>query len=276
MKITKNTRISTLIKEKKEVIDVIASVNKNFLKLKNPVLRKVLAPRVTISDAAKVGGVEVEVLIKKLKEIGFEFEEKYKRNPKSEDEKLVTKEPYPQNNIQNMKTLDVRPTLDSGVDPFNIIMEEVEKLKDDETLQIINSFEPIPLIRKLERKGYESWTKRPNEREVHTFFRKNKSKWVDNELEVKVKGSPNSFDEQLKFFGDNIKKIDVKDLEMPEPMVVILKEIETLKEGEALYVDHKKIPQFLLPELEQRNYEILYKEIDCNQTLLLIYKGGNN
>lgn len=60
---------------------------------------------------------------------------------------------------------------------------------------------------------------------------------------------------------------------MPEPMVTILKEIETLKEGEALYVDHKKIPQFLLPELEQRDFNILYKEIDCNHTKLLIYKN---
>ncbi len=62
---------------------------------------------------------------------------------------------------------------------------------------------------------------------------------------------------------------------MPEPMVTILKEIETIKKGQALFVEHKKIPQFLLPELEQRNFNILYKEIDCNHTILLIFKNDN-
>ena len=80
---------------------------------------------------------------------------------------------------------------------------------------------------------------------------------------------------KLTFFGDRIKVIDVRQLEMPEPMVTILKGIETLKKGQALYVDHKKIPQFLLPELEVRNFDILYKEIDCNHTVLLIYKNDN-
>ena len=171
--------------------------------------------------------------------------------------------------------LDVRPTLDSGEDPFNIIMKAVKVLKEDETLQIINTFEPIPLIRKLESKGYESWSERPDEGVVHTFFKKNTTKWIDNEVEEKVKKSPVDFEEQLAAFGNNIKKIDVRELEMPEPMVIILKEIETLKEGQALYVDHKKIPQFLLPELEQRDYNILFKEIDCNHTILLIFKNDN-
>ena len=74
MNFNKNTRISTLIKENEKTIDVIASINKNFLKLKNPILRRVLAPRVSVSDAAKVGGVKIDVLISKLEEIGFEFE----------------------------------------------------------------------------------------------------------------------------------------------------------------------------------------------------------
>ncbi len=274
MNFNKNTRISTLIKENKNTIDVIASINKNFLKLKNPILRRVLAPRVSVSDAAKVGGVKIEVLIKKLEEIGFEFEGVKSQKDKSEGKIInsmsVSKE------IKNLVQLDVRPTLDSGEDPFNIIMKAIKVLKDEETLQIINTFEPIPLIRKLESKGYESRTVRPEEGIVHTFFKKNTTKWVDNEVEEKVKKSPISFEEQFANFGDNIKKIDVRQLEMPEPMVTILKEIETLKKGQALYVEHKKIPQFLLPELEQRNFDILYKEIDCNDTKLLIYKNNDN
>jgi len=273
MKINRNTRISTLIKENKETINVIGSLNKNFLKLKNPVLRKVLAPRVTIVDAAKVGGVELEILVTKLEEIGFEFESDLTTIPSNTTQKISKELASQLKKIKNMVTLDVRPTIESGVDPFKIIMQAVKKLKNDETLQIINSFEPIPLIRKLQSKGFDSWTERPEEGAVHTFFKMNKTKWVDNELEEVVKKSKKNFDEQLRFFGNNIRSIDVRQLEMPEPMVQILKEIEILKKGQALYVDHKKIPQFLLPELEVRNFEILYKEIDCNHTKLLIYKN---
>ena len=271
MKFNRNTRISTLIKENDETIEAIASINKHFLKLKNPILRKVLAPRVTVADAAKVGGVEIDIMIKKLEEIGFEFEGDLPR--KFNTDNLNIENMAATKNIKNLVSLDVRPTLASGEDPFNIIMKAVKILKDEETLQIINSFEPIPLIRKLQSKGYESWTKRPAEGEVHTFFRMNKSKWVDNEVEETVRKSKKNFDEELAYFGDNIRKIDVRELEMPEPMVQILKEIETLNSGEALYVDHKKIPQFLLPELEIRNFDILYKELDRNHTILLIYKN---
>jgi len=274
MIINKNTRISTLIKENRETIDVIGSIDKNFLKLKNPILRKVLAPRVTIVDAAKVGGIEIEVLVNKLEGIGFEFESDLTNIPNKTTQKISSNVAAQLKNVENMKTLDVRPTLDSGTDPFKIIMQTIKALKDNETLQIINSFEPIPLIRKLKSKGYNSWTEHAKEGVVHTFFKKNKTEWIDNEIEASIKKSKRDFDEQLRFFENRIRYIDVRQLEMPEPMVQILKEIETLEKGQALYVDHKKIPQFLLPELESRNFEILYKEIDCNHTILLIYKNS--
>ncbi len=213
-------------------------------------------------------------MIKKLEEIGFKFGTLQKQKTEAKNLNII----YMSNSrkIKNLVSLDVRPTLDSGEDPFKIIMEAIKVLKEEETLQIINTFEPIPLIRKLESKGYESWTERPSEGVVHTFFKLNPTKWVDNEVEEVVKKSKTNFEEQLTFFGDNIRVIDVRNLEMPEPMVTILKEIETLKKDQALYVDHKKIPQFLLPELEQRDFDILYKEIDCNHTVLLIYKSDKH
>jgi len=270
MQLNKNTKISILIKENEATIEAIASINKHFLKLKNPILRRVLAPRVTVADAAKVGGVEVEVMIKKLEEIGFKFDAIQKSK---KDTKNIKNMPD-SNEVKNIVSLDVRPTLDSGEDPFNIIMKAVKELKIEETLQIINTFEPIPLIRKLESKGYESWTERPTEGVVHTFFKLNATKKANDEIKKVVKNNTTSFDEKRTFFGNKIKIIDVRHLEMPEPMVTILKEIEILKEDHALYVDHKKIPQFLLPELENRNFDILYKEIDSSHTILLIYKSN--
>ncbi len=170
-------------------------------------------------------------------------------------------------------TLDVRPVLQAGNDPFNEIMGAVAKLKDEETLQIINTFEPIPLIAKMKAKGYNSWTERPEAGIIHTFFKKDSAVQVNEEL-PEVKASDElSFQEKVDFFGDKKRTIDVRHLEMPEPMVAILKEIETLDDDHALFVEHKKMPQFLLPELKNRNYMILFNEVEENHLQLLIYKS---
>jgi hypothetical protein len=55
-------------------------------------------------------------------------------------------------------------------------------------------------------------------------------------------------------------------------MVTILKELEDLKENDALYVHHKKVPQYLLPELAERNFTTWITEVDENNVKLLIHK----
>ena len=55
-------------------------------------------------------------------------------------------------------------------------------------------------------------------------------------------------------------------------MVTILKELEELKENEALYVHHKKVPQYLLPELVERNFKTWIADVGENNVKLLIHK----
>lgn len=169
-------------------------------------------------------------------------------------------------------TLDVRPTIQSGSDPFSEIMAAVQKLGSDETLQIINIFEPIPLINKLTNEGFDSWTERPEEGVVHTFFKKQSEFSETSELPTEATTGTESFQQKLASYGDKKRVIDVRSLEMPEPMVKILMELENLPDDHVLFVEHKKIPKFLLPELKNRNYEILSNEIDSDHIQLLIYK----
>jgi uncharacterized protein (DUF2249 family) len=171
---------------------------------------------------------------------------------------------------KSLVCLDVRPILSGGNDPFNTIMETVKNLKEGQTLQIINTFQPLPLITKLERSGYKSWTEKQESGIFHTFFKKNK---VVEEIDESNYAQENlNFDELYKTFVGKLKSIDVRNLEMPEPMTTILEELEKLPEGFALFVDHKKVPQFLLPELEERNFEIHYKEMALEHLQLLIFK----
>ena len=264
MKISKDTKIAVIIKENKEAIDVIAGINKHFRKLKNPILRSVLAPRVSIAEAARIGKSTPNEFLKRLEKIGFEIELETKEVPVSNTTKLDTKD-------LKIIELDVRPTINSGADPFKEIMQAIKQMNADETLKIINIFEPIPLINILKEKGYTTWTDTIGSNEYHTFFTKTTAT-SHKEIVESMPVTEGSFEEKLATYGGNVKEIDVRHLEMPEPMVTILKEIETLPEDHVLLVNHKKVPQFLLPELKTRDYKWMSKDIEPGKTLLIIFK----
>ena len=171
MLVNAKTKISDLIKYDKKAIDVIASINPLFRKLKNPFLRKLLAPRVNVANAAGIGGVSVNDFLQKLNLNGFEVE---LNEINTEQESKLIKEIDNLNVMErkNIVEFDVRPILDSGVDPFDAIMSKLKQMNDDQTLLIINTFEPIPLLNILKRKGYEYEVERPEQGIVHTYMRK--------------------------------------------------------------------------------------------------------
>lgn len=53
------------------------------------------------------------------------------------------------------QTLDVRAV---DGEPFGRIMAAVDELADDESLLLINHFEPVPLYEVLDRRGYDHET----------------------------------------------------------------------------------------------------------------------
>jgi len=266
MIVDKNTKISEILKAKPEAIDAIASINRHFKKLQNPFLRKMLAPRVNVTAAAQVGNSTVNQLLKVLEDIGFEVA--------FESEGLISKEEKTELDMKrtNIVDLDVRPILDSGVDPFNVIMDGLKTLKDDETLRIINTFEPIPLLNIIKKKGYEYESERPEEGVVHTYLKKLAGEVVAEETAPTVSDRELTYEDLERKYEGKLTEIDVRDLEMPMPMVTILEAIETLEEGHALYVHHKRLPQYLLPELKEREFDYKAQEVDEDNMKLIIFR----
>lgn len=72
-------------------------------------------------------------------------------------------------------------------------------------------------------------------------------------------------------FAGKLQEIDVRELEMPQPMITILESLDTLPEGYALFVHHKRMPVFLLPELDQRNFDYRSRQLSDNEVQLLIF-----
>jgi len=275
MLISAKTKISTLIKANSQAINAIADINPHFRKLKNPVLRRVLAPRVTIEMAAKIGGVNVQVFFDKLEQIGFEIDKNDLSGLTNNSAKEVNNKTETMIDIENDKItiLDVREDLANGIDPFSKIMATIKTFTEGEVLQIINTFEPVPIINVLKQKGFISKIEHISDKEIHTYLKKEKEDRSE-EINEKAKNDAKSDDIDTVFasFKEKFKEIDVRDLEMPQPMVKILEELDGLPDDYCMYVHHKKVPQFLLPQLDERNYVYLTKDIDQDNTKMLIFK----
>lgn len=272
-KINKNTKISELIKENEAAIEAIASINSHFNKLRNPLLRKILASRVTIEDAARIGKCEVDVFFKKLAEIGFEIEETTSKSTTTniEIESNENKEILTVIKSGKVTSLDVRPALAQGEDPFKTIMAAIKILAEGYVLEIINTFEPTPLIKIINSKGYTSMVKTESN-VVYTYFLKSGKAGVEttnNELIFKI--TVEEMEQEKANYSTKIQELDVRDLEMPLPMITILQALEELDKDAALFVHHKKIPQYLLPEVAQRNLKTYITEIDEHNVKLLIH-----
>ena len=61
---------------------------------------------------------------------------------------------------RKFRTLDVRPALATGDEPFSKIRESIDALGDNEGLSVIAPFLPSPLIEKLGSEGFETRVER--------------------------------------------------------------------------------------------------------------------
>ncbi len=279
-KVTKDTKVADLLKADKHNIDIIIAIHPKFSKLSNPLLRKAIAPRVTIKDAARIAGISVNDFLKKLEEKGFRVEyetEDDRTEYVTECNLLDTYKPVRINAIE---------LLENDIDPFDTIRKKLKTLAPDEALEITVDFIPSPLIEIFTKQGFKACVLK-KDNVYYTYFYKPYKKagfWerIKKRLGLvkeKHDGIPPSghscekdFDMVLEKYRNRLEKIDVRNLEMPQPMMKILEALEKLKPGVALFVEHKRIPQFLIPELEKKNYLWTTKKINDTHTQMIIYK----
>lgn len=271
MKITKDTKISELIKQDSRSIDAIASIAKPFKKLKNPILRKLMASRVNIAEAAKIGGASISDFIRVLTPLGFEFDEVH-----FDYSAAIEEEPNWFTNLHHsdITTFDVRQILEKGGDPLKDIMQKFKSIEVGKTLCIINTFVPTPLIKLFEKDNTLHHVVTINPNEYHTFFFK-QEKVHSKEKTAQISQIYNEDEETFlhhknKYQPDQIREIDVRHLEMPEPMHAILAALAELPKEHVLFVNHKRVPIYLLEELENENYIIHIYTISETSVNLLI------
>jgi len=71
-----------------------------------------------------------------------------------------------------LATLDVRPILARGEEPFDTIMETVAALEPGEPLELFVSFEPVPLFSVLGGQGFRHEAQQLDNGDYRVVFQK--------------------------------------------------------------------------------------------------------
>lgn len=273
--ITNHTKLSEIILANPDSIDAIAAIAKPLEKLKNPLLRKLMASRITLSEAAHISGCDLDMFRQALMPLGFSFDQEDAVN-----EKEIEKKPQWLLNIPHDKisSFDVRPLMEFGDDPLKAVVKKFGAITDGEVLCIINSFVPYPLISLLAGKSL-TFTEQTGPSEHHTWLLKRFCE-VNPSVE-KTLGKALIMDDETSFAAalanfpePSVKRIDVRHLLMPAPMQTILDALTGLSDSDALYVYHKKVPVYLLEELHETQFGVHVLNLPEGEVRLLIYKNG--
>lgn len=166
-------------------------------------------------------------------------------------------------------TLDVRPELRAGGEPFPRIMQAVASLEPGQTLRLLATFEPIPLYAVLSRKGL-----------AHRAINHGKEDWEilfipDPDAATAtnpVRPTAGSHTGDGSGWPTPKQSLDNRDLQPPEPMVRILSALEQLAPGEVLEAWNDREPLLLYPELEARGAAIQVSR-EATGVRLLIRRG---
>ncbi len=265
--ITPTTRISVILKNCPQALEAIISISPAFEKLRNPILRKLLAGRVTIKDAARIGKCTAEKFFNVLLPLGLRFEG---FGEEGKGDKLIYSA-FPEERKNAAAIIDVRRDLAAGNDPLEKIIEALNLLGEEELLCIVNTFEPLPLLRIIGRRGFSFEVMNDNENNVLSWIGRNNASILGEGAKINMLTKP-VFEGRLSFFFERLQFLDVSKLEMPGPMMQILDGLEKLPAGFALLVNHRKIPLLLFAELHDNGFLCDVCEISERNVQLLFYR----
>jgi hypothetical protein len=151
-------------------------------------------------------------------------------------------------NQPKVVTVDVRPDIEHGHEPFNKIMQAVSVLAPGQKLLLLVPFEPVPLYRVMAARGFSHVAEQAPSGHWQIVFEQGHgmdSAPVAPPLPENCPKRPS----QARHI-----EIDARGLEPPMPMVRILEAIETLPGEMAIIAHTDRRPAFLLEELPNRGF----------------------
>jgi uncharacterized protein (DUF2249 family) len=229
--ITSSTRVSDALRQRPDLLQILPAFHPAFARLAHPILGKILPRLVTVADAARIAGVDPDVLVSVMNlPPGAPLPE---AKGTLHD---VVPEPTWLDGV-TARILDVRPKLEAGEDPLSVILAAIRALDPGEVLTVIAPFEPVPLIGLLGRQGWSHHTAWEGD-VCRTSFGHRGEAAPEAHIEAEVVPDGAGF------------SIDVRQLEPPEPMRQVIAALDAGKLP--LRVVHHREPALLYPKLTER------------------------
>jgi hypothetical protein len=157
--------------------------------------------------------------------------------------------------------VDARPMLRAGQEPFAVIMDGVGRTPRDGALKLHATFRPTPLLHVLQSQGFAHWIEHgEGDHWVVWFYREDaasSSTPAAPAFEVDVaalqKDEP-QLRERLVREADRWV-LDVRGMSPPDPLELTLRVLDVLPRDAVLVQVNQRVPQFLLPLLDERGYD---------------------
>lgn len=229
---TLQTRMSDAFEARPELRKLLPAFHPAFRRLEHPILGRILPRLVTVADAARVAGVDPAALLDVMNLPG----------PPTAPAVPVphVDEPVPAwLSHAPVHEVDVQPELARGEEPFAVIMTALRALAPGRVLTVLSPFEPAPLRRLMENRGWLSH-----------------AAWQGETCRTSFWHPPESMASAADDAGDRLKQtptgwtLDVRDLEPPEPLRLAL---AALDQGSLpLTLVHHREPALLYPRLTER------------------------
>lgn len=165
--ITPKSKVLQVIETYPHLEEVLISHVPAFKKLKNPVLRKTVAKIATLQQAASIGKIKVEDLINLLrKEVGQDL------YSGGEESSYNTSKPEWFNESKIVTEFNAITMLDSGEQPVNQVMADLNSLEKGKIYKLIAPFVTAPLIDKATGIGLEHYVVREKDDLFFIYFYK--------------------------------------------------------------------------------------------------------
>jgi len=164
--ITPKTRVGELLDTYPELEPVLMDLAPAFKKLQNPILRRTVGKVATLQQAATVGNVSISEIINTLRlEVGQAlFDETGMQAEINETE------PDWFNNEKVKARFDATPLINSGQNPMQEVLKNLDETKQEDIFLLITPFIPAPIIELISKKGYAHYCLNIENEVFHTYF----------------------------------------------------------------------------------------------------------
>ncbi len=275
MKITPDMKIADVIGKYPQLLHVLTAQSPAFEKLKNPLLRRTFARLVTVEQAAGLGNLPVDTLLKVLnRALGEEYVGEAPSAPPAAVSAAAPEPPPPWLDEATVAaTLDARPFQAQGKDPFSEIIKAIAPVQVGQIFRLQNTFPPLPLYEVLNKRGFIHWARQEGPEDWTIYFFKTPERPVLTTEHTESTERAEMPVSAVSSAGQTATlDIDVSELVPPEPMIKILEALAKLNPGDSLLVHHVRKPMYLYDKLNELGYTHETRELGPNKVDIVITK----